>query len=82
MKRFFSPERPQFMNYGIMGSIIGHEITHSLDDEGRQFDLDGNLAEWWDPQTKDTFLKRVQCIIEQYDNYTDHHTNMTVIYDF
>ncbi|KJH42220.1 peptidase family M13 [Dictyocaulus viviparus] len=57
---------PKALNYGGIGSIIGHEITHGLDDQGRQFDAVGNLREWWNDETKIKFEKRAQCIINQY----------------
>lgn len=67
---FFSNDRPRYMNYGAIGWIIGHEITHAFDDKGRQFDGDGNLVEWWKPETKEKFIKKIECIIKQYGNYT------------
>ncbi|XP_031344617.1 neprilysin-2-like isoform X2 [Photinus pyralis] len=67
---FFSNDRPQYMNYGGIGFAIGHEITHGFDDQGRQFDKDGNLVDWWAPSTKAAFMKKAQCIIDQYTNYT------------
>ncbi|KAK4879925.1 hypothetical protein RN001_008071 [Aquatica leii] len=67
---FYSDDRPRYMNYGAIGYVIGHEITHGFDDQGRQYDKDGNLNNWWDEATKEAFLKKAQCIIEQYGNYT------------
>ncbi|CAL7951571.1 unnamed protein product [Xylocopa violacea] len=67
---FFSNDRPRYMNYGAIGFVIGHEITHGFDDQGRQFDKDGNLVDWWAPQTKEKYLERAECIIHQYGNYT------------
>ncbi|KAF2887463.1 hypothetical protein ILUMI_18710 [Ignelater luminosus] len=67
---FFSHERPRYMNYGAIGFVIGHEITHGFDDQGRQFDKDGNLIDWWQEDTKKAFIKKAQCIIDQYGNYT------------
>merc|ERR550525_1247151 len=58
------------MNYGAIGWVIGHEITHGFDDQGRQFDEEGNLVDWWHPETKMRDLKKAQCIISQYGNYT------------
>lgn len=58
------------MNYGAIGFVIGHEITHGFDDQGRQFDKNGNLVEWWAPETKKAYLEKAQCIIDQYGNYT------------
>lgn len=76
--RYFSAERPRYMNYASIGNIIGHEITHGFDDQGRQYDFDGNLVDWWDAQTEQQFLEKVQCFIDQYGNYRDLKTNLTV----
>ncbi|KAM7312471.1 neprilysin-2-like [Ixodes scapularis] len=67
---FFSKDRPNYLNYGAIGSVIGHEITHGFDDQGRQFDKDGNNLNWWEPETDLKFRQRAQCIVEQYGNYT------------
>ncbi|KAI5630580.1 VLP3p-5, transcript variant X2 [Venturia canescens] len=67
---FFDNDRPNYMNYGGIGFIIGHEITHGFDDVGKGFDADGELDNWWDATTDDNFHQRAQCIIEQYSNYT------------
>ncbi|XP_055299905.1 neprilysin-2-like isoform X2 [Sitodiplosis mosellana] len=75
---FFSADRPRYMNYASIGSVIGHEITHGFDDQGRQFDLDGNLVDWWDPETNKQFLEKAQCIIDQYGNYTDLKANLSL----
>ena len=66
------------MNYGAIGYVIGHEITHGFDDQGRQFDVDGNLIDWWQPDTQKAYLEKAKCIIEQYGNYTDKQTNLSV----
>ena len=57
------------MNYGAIGQVIGHETTHGFDDKGSQLDKDGNLFDWWQQKTKENFLQRAQCIIQQYRNY-------------
>lgn len=76
---FFDAERPNYMNFGAIGYVIGHEITHGFDDRGRQFDKDGNDRNWWKPKTDARFRERAQCIIEQYGNYTvDEQTNLKV----
>ncbi|XP_013771859.1 membrane metallo-endopeptidase-like 1 [Limulus polyphemus] len=67
---FFGKDRPNYMNYGGIGFVIGHEITHGFDDRGRQFNKDGNNENWWEPQTDQLFREKAQCIIEQYGNYT------------
>lgn len=56
-------DRPKYMNYGAIGSVVGHEITHGFDDQGSQRDENGNLVNWWDPKTKQKFLVKAQCII-------------------
>ncbi|XP_018313637.1 LOW QUALITY PROTEIN: membrane metallo-endopeptidase-like 1 [Mycetomoellerius zeteki] len=67
---FFNNDRPHYMNYGGIGFVIGHEITHGFDDQGRQFNKEGNLVDWWESETKKRYLKRAECIIHQYGNYS------------
>jgi len=74
--QFFSADRPKYMNYGAIGFVIGHEITHGFDDQGRQFDKDGNLVDWWQEQTMTAYLEKAKCIIEQYGNFTEPNVNM------
>lgn len=69
---------PRYLNFGSIGFVIGHEITHGFDDQGSQFDREGNLLDWWKQETKEHYLEKAQCIIEQYGNYTERSTNMTV----
>ncbi|KAM7362048.1 M13 family metallopeptidase neprilysin 2 isoform 1-T1 [Cochliomyia hominivorax] len=75
---FFNGHRPKYMNYGAIGYVIGHEITHGFDDQGRQFDVDGNLIDWWQPDTQKAYLEKAKCIIEQYGNYTDRQTGLNL----
>src|SRR3954451_195250 len=66
------------VNYGAAGSVIGHELTHGFDDEGRQFDAQGNLKDWWTPEDAKAFDDRAQCIVDQYSGFTavdDVHVN-------
>jgi putative endopeptidase len=56
-------------NYGNTGSTIGHELTHAFDDEGRQFDAQGNLKDWWTPADAKAFEQRAQCVVDQYSRY-------------
>lgn len=76
--QFFVANRPLFMNYGAIGSVIGHEITHGFDDQGRQFDAVGNLVDWWDSKTTSNYLERAKCIIDQYGNFTDALTELNL----
>ena len=65
-------------NYGNTGSTIGHELTHAFDDEGRQFDAEGNLRDWWTPADAKGFEDRINCVRDQYASYVivdDIHIN-------
>ncbi|HET9406714.1 MAG TPA: M13 family metallopeptidase [Candidatus Sulfotelmatobacter sp.] len=66
----FDPHSDAAPNYGDTGGTIGHELTHGFDDEGRQFDAQGNLRDWWTPADGREFEKRAACISTQYSNYT------------
>lgn len=66
---FYSRHFPKSLNYGGIGVVIGHEITHGFDDKGRQFDKHGNLKQWWNNVTIDKFRDQAQCIIDQYSEY-------------
>ncbi|MCA1825743.1 MAG: M13 family metallopeptidase [Myxococcales bacterium] len=75
---FFSPEAPLPSNYGGLGMVMGHELTHGFDDQGRKFDGDGNLHEWWSPEVTKAFTERAECVAKQYDGYVaveDVHLN-------
>ncbi|CAF0906888.1 unnamed protein product [Adineta steineri] len=67
---FYHKDVPKYLNYGGIGVIMGHEITHGFDDIGRYFDKNGNKISWWSNKTINAFEKRKECIIEQYNNYT------------
>ncbi|HTJ27938.1 MAG TPA: M13 family metallopeptidase [Candidatus Limnocylindria bacterium] len=64
---FFDAGADDAVNYGAVGAVIGHEMTHGFDDEGRQFDAKGDLADWWTPQDAANFGKRAQCIVDEYN---------------
>lgn len=66
----FDPESDAAPNYGDTGGTIGHELTHGFDDEGRQFDAQGNLRDWWTEEDGKEFVKRASCISDQYSTYT------------
>jgi predicted metalloendopeptidase len=75
---FFSPDAAPPANYGGLGLVMGHELTHGFDDRGRQFDGDGNLREWWTPEVTKAFKERAECVAKQYDGYIavdDMHLN-------
>lgn len=66
---FFNKDATDAVNFGSMGMVVGHEITHGFDDEGRQFDPAGNLKDWWSETSAKNFVGRAQCVVKQYDNY-------------
>jgi len=66
---FFDAEADDAFNYGGMGSVIGHEMTHGFDDQGSQFDSTGNLANWWTDVDKKAFNERAQCVIDQFSSF-------------
>ena len=63
---FFDPSKEDAVNYGAVGVIIGHEITHGFDDQGRKFDAKGDLRNWWTPEDAKAYEQRDQCIIDEY----------------
>ena len=65
----YDPKIDDAPNYGDTGGTIGHELTHGFDDQGRQFDAQGNLRDWWTKEDNEQFNKRAQCIIDQYAQY-------------
>ncbi|CAB3404762.1 unnamed protein product [Caenorhabditis bovis] len=75
---FFSGKFPKAVNYGAIGAVIGHEITHGFDDQGSQYDKDGNLHNWWSASSLNAFDERRRCIVEQYGNYTVPKTTFKV----
>jgi putative endopeptidase len=75
---FYDPKADDAVNYGGMGAVIGHEITHGFDDHGSQFDAKGNLKDWWTPEDQKNFKERAQCVSDQFDGYIvdgDLHEN-------
>ncbi len=67
---FFDFNADDAINYGGIGAVIGHEMTHGFDDQGRQFDADGNLEDWWTKTDADEFKKRADEVVQQYNGYT------------
>ncbi|XP_071761241.1 endothelin converting enzyme-like 1 [Centroberyx gerrardi] len=66
----YDPEFPQSLNYGGIGAIIGHELTHGYDDWGGQYDRHGNLKQWWTEDSYRKFQTKAECIVKLYDNFT------------
>ena len=67
---FFERTMDDAVNFGAIGSVIGHELTHGFDDQGRKFAANGNLADWWTAEDATEFEKRAACIADQYGAYT------------
>uniref|UniRef100_A0A8B9NHJ8 Neprilysin n=1 Tax=Accipiter nisus TaxID=211598 RepID=A0A8B9NHJ8_9AVES len=67
---FFSASQPKSLNYGGIGMVIGHEITHGFDDNGRNFNEDGDLVDWWTEQSARNFKELSQCMVYQYGNFS------------
>ena len=75
---FFDMNADDASNYGAMGAVIGHEMTHGFDDEGRKFDAQGNLRDWWTLEDEKNFNERAACVEKQFDSYVvqdDIHEN-------
>ncbi|KAG7188439.1 hypothetical protein KM043_008081 [Ampulex compressa] len=75
---FYHRYFPRSLNYGGIGVVIGHEITHGFDDKGRLFDKDGNLHRWWKYEAIGEFHQRAQCLIDQYSRYTVNEVGMQI----
>ncbi|XP_037295132.1 endothelin-converting enzyme homolog isoform X3 [Manduca sexta] len=67
---FYDGDNPKCVNYGAMGVVMGHELTHAFDDQGREYDRFGNLNQWWNNATIKTFKERAHCFQRQYSNYS------------
>jgi putative endopeptidase len=67
---FFDNRMDAAVNYGAIGRAMGHELTHGFDDEGRQFDAQGNLRNWWTPEDASEFEKRAECFVKEYSAFT------------
>jgi putative endopeptidase len=66
---FFNRAAPETVNYGAIGMVVGHELTHGFDDQGRKYDALGNLADWWSPEVATEFDRRAACVARQYAGY-------------
>nr|CAD7411971.1 unnamed protein product [Timema cristinae] len=66
---FYDISHPHSLNYGGMGVVMGHELTHAFDDQGREYDEFGNLHQWWNNKTIDKFKNRTDCVVDQYSEF-------------
>lgn len=66
---FYDFKADDALNFGGMGAVIGHELTHGFDDQGALFDPEGNLKNWWTPEDEKAFKERTQCIVDEYDQF-------------
>ncbi|XP_044589355.1 endothelin-converting enzyme homolog [Cotesia glomerata] len=66
---FYAMDNPSSLNYGGIGVVMGHELTHAFDDQGREYDLNGNLNKWWNNATIQRFKNQTECFVQQYGNY-------------
>jgi predicted metalloendopeptidase len=67
---FYTAGADMAQNFGGIGAVIGHELTHGFDDQGRQFDADGNLRDWWTAKDAEEFKKRADCIADEYSGFS------------
>lgn len=75
---FFDPNADEAVNFGAIGLVIGHELTHGFDDQGRKYDSQGNLRDWWTAQDATEFEKRASCVADEYAGFVaidDMHLN-------
>ena len=66
---FYDPKVDDAVNFGAIGAVIGHELTHGFDDQGSQFDAQGNLRNWWTPKDREQFDKLEACVVSEYDSF-------------
>ncbi len=67
---FYDPKADDAVNYGHIGAVIGHELTHGFDDEGKKFDAKGNLSDWWTPEDTKRFEAKTGCLVNEYSAFT------------
>jgi putative endopeptidase len=66
---FYDKRMDDAVNYGAIGAVVGHELTHGFDDQGRQFDPEGNLKDWWTSEDAKEFEKRAECFVQEYSKF-------------
>uniref|UniRef100_A0A8B9W4D9 Endothelin-converting enzyme 1 n=1 Tax=Bos mutus grunniens TaxID=30521 RepID=A0A8B9W4D9_BOSMU len=67
---FYTRSSPNALNFGGIGVVVGHELTHAFDDQGREYDKDGNLRPWWKNSSVEAFKQQTECMVGQYGNYS------------
>jgi predicted metalloendopeptidase len=67
---FYSAKADDAVNYGAIGVVVGHELTHGFDDQGRRYDGTGNLREWWTPEDAKNFTEKADCIVNEYGSFS------------
>jgi putative endopeptidase len=67
---FYNPKAGDAVNYGAIGVVVGHELTHGFDDQGRRYDGAGNLRDWWTPEDAANFTERADCIVNEYNGFS------------
>eukprot|EP01090_Pellita_catalonica_P017027 TRINITY_DN5052_c0_g1_i1.p1 TRINITY_DN5052_c0_g1~~TRINITY_DN5052_c0_g1_i1.p1 ORF type:complete len:574 (-),score=81.20 TRINITY_DN5052_c0_g1_i1:36-1736(-) len=77
---FFNATYLNAMNFGGIGMVIGHELTHGFDDEGSQFDATGNLTQWWTPETAEKFAEKIKCFANFYSEYSVKMSNGEILH--
>ncbi|ESO07738.1 hypothetical protein HELRODRAFT_110566 [Helobdella robusta] len=73
---FYHKDYPKSLNFGAMGVIMGHELTHGFDDQGRRYDKTGIMRMWWNEKIIELFQERTQCLVDQYSNYSINGDNL------
>uniref|UniRef100_A0A803YKD7 endothelin-converting enzyme 1 n=1 Tax=Meleagris gallopavo TaxID=9103 RepID=A0A803YKD7_MELGA len=73
---FYAHNHPKALNFGGIGVVMGHELTHAFDDQGREYDKEGNLRPWWQNSSLEAFKNHTACMTEQYGRYTVHRENV------
>uniref|UniRef100_A0A0K2UQD6 Uncharacterized protein n=1 Tax=Lepeophtheirus salmonis TaxID=72036 RepID=A0A0K2UQD6_LEPSM len=73
---FFALDYPKSLNFGAMGVVMGHELSHAFDDEGRKYDKNGNMVDWWLNSTTLNFKNKLTCMTQQYSHYTLHNESV------
>ncbi|XP_017869944.1 PREDICTED: endothelin-converting enzyme 1 isoform X3 [Drosophila arizonae] len=73
---FFDINNPKSLNFGAMGVVMGHELTHAFDDQGREYDKFGNINRWWDAKSIERFNEKAECIANQYSGYKLNGRNL------